>query len=51
MVDNLSLLVSHGLLIIAAWRLLAMPALDQEPSARPEPARQPPEPESGHGRA
>ena len=30
MVDNFSLAVSHGLLILAAWQLLRRPDLDDE---------------------
>lgn len=35
MIDNLSLAISHGLLFLAAWRLLSRPDLDREPPARP----------------
>jgi hypothetical protein len=35
-VDNFSLLISHALMLLAAARLLFMPALDHEPSAREE---------------
>ena len=34
MVDNFSLLVSHGLMLLAAVRLLFRADLDHEPSAR-----------------
>lgn len=30
MIDNLSLLLSHGLILIACWRLLSRPDLDEE---------------------
>jgi len=30
MIDNFSLLVSHGLVLLACWRLLSRPDLDQE---------------------
>ncbi|MFM9978719.1 MAG: hypothetical protein ACKVOP_11825 [Sphingomonadaceae bacterium] len=30
MIDNLSLGLSHGLLLLAAWRLLMRPDLDDE---------------------
>jgi hypothetical protein len=30
MIDNFSLLVSHGLLILAAWRLMSRPDLDSD---------------------
>jgi len=36
MIDNFALALSHGLLILAAWRLLSRPDLD-DPNA-PEPA-------------
>ncbi len=30
MIDNLSLLISHGLILITCWRLLSRPDLDDE---------------------
>lgn len=30
MIDNLSLLVSHGLILLTCWRLLSRPDLDRE---------------------
>lgn len=30
MIDNLSLAVSHGLMLLAAWRLLRRPDLDTD---------------------
>lgn len=30
MIDNFSLLVSHGLILVAVWRLLFRPDLDSE---------------------
>jgi hypothetical protein len=30
MIDNLSLLLSHGLILLALWRLLARADLDRE---------------------
>ena len=30
MIDNLSLALTHGLLLLAAWRLLSRPDLDAE---------------------
>ena len=36
MIDNFALALSHGLLILAAWRLLSRP--DLEDDAAPEPA-------------
>ncbi|MBB4640912.1 hypothetical protein [Rhizorhapis suberifaciens] len=32
MIDNFSLLLSHGLILLAAWRLLFRPDLDKEAS-------------------
>ena len=35
MIDNFSLLISHGLILLAAWRLVFRPDLDVEaPPAR-----------------
>lgn len=37
MIDTLSLLVSHGVILLAAWRLLSRPDLDRDtPPAAPE---------------
>jgi hypothetical protein len=36
MIDNFALAISHGLILLAAWRLLSRPDLD-DPAAR-EPA-------------
>lgn len=30
MIDNLSLAISHGLMLLAAWRLLRRPELDTD---------------------
>ena len=30
MIDTLSLLLTHGLMLLAGWRLLTAPALDRE---------------------
>ena len=38
MIDNFSLLVSHGLVMLACWRLLKRDDLDQEIDAREEAA-------------
>jgi len=38
MIDNLALGLSHGLLILAAWRLLTRPDLDDEAASPPTPA-------------
>jgi len=32
MIDALSLLISHGVILLAAWRLLSRPDLDRDPS-------------------
>lgn len=39
MIDNFSIALSHGLLLIAAWRLIHRPDLDVEdpPERDPEP--------------
>ncbi|WP_173426210.1 hypothetical protein [Sphingomonas hengshuiensis] len=37
MIDNISLLVSHGLMMLAAIQLLRRPDLDHEPSPRDRP--------------
>jgi len=37
MIDNLALALSHGLLILAAWRLLSRPDLDDPDIAAPAP--------------
>lgn len=36
MIDALSLLISHGVIMLAAWRLLSRPDLDRDPEMRPE---------------
>jgi hypothetical protein len=35
MIDNFSLAITHGLLFLAAWRLLTRPELDQEDAPTP----------------
>lgn len=42
MIDIFSLLLSHGLLILAFWRLLSRADLDNEASAVPASAQEPP---------
>ena len=56
MIDNFALALSHGLLLLAAWRLLSRPDLDDDdappapaakswrpaPAAAPAPAREEP---------
>lgn len=39
MIDNLSIALSHGLLLLAAWRLTRRPDLDLEDP--PEPDKEP----------
>ena len=34
MIDNFSLALSHGLMLLAFWRLLSRPELDREDSPR-----------------
>ena len=41
MIDNFALLVSHGLMLLAAWRLLSRPDLDDAAAAAPVPALAP----------
>ncbi|MDE0946218.1 hypothetical protein [Sphingobium sp. Ant17] len=36
MIDTLSLLVSHGVILLAAWRLLSRPDLDRDPAPESE---------------
>ena len=43
MIDNFALALSHGLIILAAWRLLSRPDLDTEdPAAPPRSSRDTP---------
>ena len=39
MIDNFSIALTHGLLLLAFWRLITRPDLDEE--APPEPDREP----------
>lgn len=44
MIDNFALAISHGLIALAIWRLLARPDLDREdtaPPAMPKPKARP----------
>ncbi len=41
MIDNFALALTHGLMMIAAWRLLSRPDLDDENAAAPDPAEKP----------
>lgn len=36
MIDTLSLLVSHGVILLTAWRLLSRPDLDRDPEPEGE---------------
>ena len=38
MIDNFALALSHGLLLLAAWRLLSRPDLDDPDIPAPPPA-------------
>jgi hypothetical protein len=38
MIDNFALAMSHGLLALAAWRLLWRPDLDDDSKPAPDPA-------------
>ena len=38
MIDNFALLVSHGLMLLAAWRLLSRADLNDAAAAEPVPA-------------
>jgi hypothetical protein len=37
MIDNFALAISHGLLLLAAWRLVQRPDLDDDAAPRPAP--------------
>jgi hypothetical protein len=41
MIDNFALLVSHGLMLLAAWRLLSRPDLNDAASVAPARAAAP----------
>jgi hypothetical protein len=38
MIDNFSLALTHGLLLLVAWRLMFRPDLDEDPEPGSEPA-------------
>lgn len=38
MIDNFALGLTHGLLLLVAWRLLSRPDLDDDDAAAPDPA-------------
>lgn len=48
MIDTFSILLSHGLLLLALWRLLSRPDLDREAPAAPPVS--PPHDEEGNAR-
>jgi hypothetical protein len=37
MIDSFSLALTHGLLLLVAWRLLSRPDLDEDPAPGAEP--------------
>jgi hypothetical protein len=37
MIDNFALALTHGLMLLAAWRLLSRPDLDDDEAAAPAP--------------
>ncbi|MGF1549316.1 MAG: hypothetical protein ACFBQW_02100 [Sphingomonadaceae bacterium] len=41
MIDNFALALTHGLMLLAAWRLLARPDLDDERAAPGDAPRKP----------
>ena len=36
MIDNFALMLTHGLMLVAAWRLLSRPDLDDDAAPVPE---------------
>ena len=38
MIDNFALALSHGLILLAVWRLFGRPDLDSDDAAAPDPA-------------
>jgi hypothetical protein len=41
MIDNFALALSHGLILLAAWRLVRRPDLDDDDAPPAEPAAKP----------
>jgi len=42
MIDNFALGLTHGLMLLAAWRLLSRPDLNDNDAPPPDPAAKPP---------
>ena len=52
MIDNFTLALTHGLMLLAAWRILSRPELDKEKGASTPPAGAPTaRPDKGGDRA
>lgn len=51
MIDNFALVVTHGLLALALWRLVQRSDLDLDPLVEETPPPPPPEPKKGTLRA
>ena len=47
MIDNFALALSHGLMLLAAWRLFSRPDLDDDAAAEPAAAAKPRWPAAG----
>lgn len=41
MIDNFALAISHGLILLAAWRLVQRPDLDNDDASSPTPPTKP----------
>ena len=41
MIDNFALAISHGLILLAAWRLVQRPDLDDDDASSPAPPPKP----------
>ena len=51
MIDNFALVVTHGLLALALWRLVRRDDLDSDPPIEEVPPPPPPAPDKGQLRA
>ena len=51
MIDNFALALSHGLILLAAWRLLFRPDLDDDTAPQPEAEARAPTKMKGRSRA